>query len=100
MAGQDHGHKFCLLITHTQFKAAIIVCASDSKAQEMWLKALREATKMFDAFSFIFHLILFLLPCHLKYLKGLEVIRLYYRVEISAEHDWQHYESLIVFRHR
>uniref|UniRef100_F1KTB7 PH domain-containing protein n=3 Tax=Ascaris TaxID=6251 RepID=F1KTB7_ASCSU len=46
VAGQDHGHKFCLLITHTQFKAAIIVCASDSKAQEMWLKALREATKI------------------------------------------------------
>ncbi|EJW71047.1 hypothetical protein WUBG_18046, partial [Wuchereria bancrofti] len=31
VAGQDHGHKNCLLITHTQFKSAIIVCAPDSK---------------------------------------------------------------------
>ncbi|KHN76512.1 Pleckstrin homology domain-containing family D member 1 [Toxocara canis] len=46
VAGQDHGHKFCLLITHTHFKAAIIVCAADAKAQELWLKALREATKI------------------------------------------------------
>ncbi|VDM43858.1 unnamed protein product [Toxocara canis] len=53
VAGQDHGHKFCLLITHTHFKAAIIVCAADAKAQELWLKALREATKMF-AFIKIF----------------------------------------------
>ncbi|VBB34582.1 unnamed protein product, partial [Acanthocheilonema viteae] len=45
VAGQDHGHKNCLLITHTQFKSAIIVCTPDSKAQESWLIALRDATK-------------------------------------------------------
>ncbi|VDM16033.1 unnamed protein product, partial [Wuchereria bancrofti] len=46
VAGQDHGHKNCLLITHTQFKSAIIVCAPDSKTQESWLTALRDATKI------------------------------------------------------
>ncbi|VDO41776.1 unnamed protein product [Onchocerca flexuosa] len=46
VAGQDHGHKNCLLITHTQFKSAVIVCAPDSKAQESWLTALRDATKI------------------------------------------------------
>ncbi|EJD74739.1 UPF0639 protein [Loa loa] len=46
VAGQDHGHKNCLLITHTQFKSAIIVCAPDSKVQESWLTALRDATKI------------------------------------------------------
>lgn len=46
VAGQDHGHKNCLLITHTQFKSAIIVCAPDSKTQETWLAALRDATKI------------------------------------------------------
>uniref|UniRef100_A0A0N5B176 PH domain-containing protein n=1 Tax=Syphacia muris TaxID=451379 RepID=A0A0N5B176_9BILA len=46
VAGQDHGHKNCLLITHSQFKAAIIVCAPDTKSMEMWQTALREATKI------------------------------------------------------
>ncbi|VDK58398.1 unnamed protein product [Anisakis simplex] len=49
--GQDHGHKHCLLITHSQFKAAIIVCANDAKTQDMWLKALREATNMSVSFN-------------------------------------------------
>ncbi|VDN07646.1 unnamed protein product [Thelazia callipaeda] len=51
VAGQDHGHKNCLLITHTQFKSAIIVCAPDSKTQESWLAALRDATKMQNTIS-------------------------------------------------
>uniref|UniRef100_A0AC34FKB5 PH domain-containing protein n=1 Tax=Panagrolaimus sp. ES5 TaxID=591445 RepID=A0AC34FKB5_9BILA len=40
------GKKYCLLITHPQFDSAFIVSASDVKAQEKWLKALREATKI------------------------------------------------------
>lgn len=48
MPGGDigKGKKYCLLITHPQFDSAFIVSASDVKAQEKWLKALREATKM------------------------------------------------------
>ncbi|VDN56192.1 unnamed protein product, partial [Dracunculus medinensis] len=46
VAGQDHGHKNCLLITHAQFKSAIIVCAPDSKTLEQWQKSLREASKI------------------------------------------------------
>ncbi|KAK0409443.1 hypothetical protein QR680_004541 [Steinernema hermaphroditum] len=46
VSGGDIGQKHCLLITHPQFDQAFIVCARDQKSQELWLKALREATKI------------------------------------------------------
>ncbi|CAI4222770.1 unnamed protein product [Auanema sp. JU1783] len=46
VCGGDVGKKHCLLIAHPQLPSAIIVAASDPKSQEMWLKALRTATKV------------------------------------------------------
>ena len=46
VCGGDVGKKHCLLIAHPQFPSAIIVSAPDHKIQELWLNALRNATKM------------------------------------------------------
>uniref|UniRef100_A0A1I7XNC6 PH domain-containing protein n=1 Tax=Heterorhabditis bacteriophora TaxID=37862 RepID=A0A1I7XNC6_HETBA len=46
VSGGDVGKKHCLLIAHPQFPSAIIVAAPDFKIQELWLKALRNATKI------------------------------------------------------
>ncbi|CAV31774.1 Pleckstrin homology domain-containing family D member 1 [Caenorhabditis elegans] len=46
VSGGDVDKKNCLLIAHPQLPSAIIVAASDHQTQEMWLKALRSATKI------------------------------------------------------
>uniref|UniRef100_A0AC35THM8 PH domain-containing protein n=1 Tax=Rhabditophanes sp. KR3021 TaxID=114890 RepID=A0AC35THM8_9BILA len=43
ISGGDVGRNYCLIITHCQFETPLIVCTSDIRSQEIWLKALREA---------------------------------------------------------